>query len=131
MMYTFPNHYPTDCPPQPHNEMCGTYYRLAKNKNISDPKHFMSYYEEKRMIKLEDTNPCSRRALSMFKDYEDAVIMSKQIPTLGKYVARLDLTGGHGVVCKDGFASGSHHDWWLPNNVNACNYCSKIEGPVF
>jgi len=128
--YTFPSHYPDNCPPLPHNEMCGIYYRLAINNNKSDPKHFRSYYEEKRRIKEEATEPCKRRALSIFGDYNDAVIILKQIPTLGKYIAHLDLTGGHGVVQKDGCGLESHHGWWVPNGVNPCDYCSKIEGPI-
>ena len=128
---TFPSHYLPNCPPQPYDEKCGTYYRLVKNGNKSDSSHFKSYYEENKKPKLEDTKSCSRRAVSMFKNIEEAIILSKQIPTLGKYVARLNLTGGHGVVREENsYSFKTHHNWWVPNGVNAQNFCSDIRGPV-
>lgn len=128
--YTFPSHYPKNCPPRPREEMCGTYYRVVKNQDKSDPIHFKSHYEMNQQPKLEHTNPCSRRALSMFKIYDDAINLSRQIPTIGKYIALLNLIGGHGVVCNDDCTSNSHHDWWVPIKVNAADFCLKIEGPV-
>ena len=129
--YSFPNHYPNDCPPQPYNEECGRYFRLVKNEVKSDPAHFKSHYEANLRPEYEATKSCSRRALSMFKDYEEAVNLSKQFPNIGKYIAFLDLIGGHGVICEENYCSfKSHHNWWVPTDVNACEFCSHIEGPV-
>lgn len=129
--YSFPSHYPPNCPPQPHNEECGTYYRLVKNDNKLDSAHFKSHYEAKIREDLESTKACSRRAVSMFKEYEEAVNLSKQFPSIGKYIACLNLTGGHGVVCEENYCSfNSHYNWWVPINVNAHDFCSHIEGPV-
>lgn len=110
--------------------MCGTYFRIAKNTNSRDHIHFKSYYEEKRRITWEATKACSRRALSMYKDYYDAINTLKQFKTIGNYIAHLELNGGHGVVSKDGVKTDSHHSWWVPMGVNPCDYCSKIEGPI-
>lgn len=83
------------------------------------------------MEKLEATKACSRRALSMFEDRNEAISLSKQFPAIGKYIACLDLDGGHGVVCEEKYRSfRSHHNWWVPINVNACDFCLHIEGPV-
>jgi hypothetical protein len=126
--YTFPVHYPPNCPPKPHREVCGTYYRLVKNDNKSDPAHFKSHYDVDIKPELESTNACSRRALSMLGDYEEAVNLSKQFRKIGKYVAYLNLTGGHGVVCEENYRSfKSHYNWWVPNGVNAQDFCSHIE----
>ena len=129
--YSFPSDFPLNCPPQPQNDECGMYYRLVKNGDKSDPAHYKSHHEAKIREELESTKPCSRRALSMFKDYYEAVNLSKQFPNIGKYVAHLNLTGGHGVVCEENYCSfKSHHNWWVPIDVNAHNFCSHVEGPV-
>jgi len=129
--YSFPNHYPANCPPQPYNEECGKYYRLVKTRDKLDPIHYKSHYEAKIREDLESTRACSRRALSMFKDYEEALNLARQFPTIGKYIAFLNLVGGHGVVCEENYCSfQSHHNWWVPIKVNAPDFCLKIEGPV-
>jgi len=129
--YAFPNHYPLNCPPQPYNEMRGTYYRLVKNENKSDPSHFKSYYEDNKKPELESTKACSRRAVSVFKDIKEAINLSKQFENIGTYVAILNLKGGHGVVCKEkSFSFKTHHNWWVPDGVNAQNFCSEIRGLV-
>jgi hypothetical protein len=110
--------------------MCGIYYRVVKNSNVADTAHFKSHYEANIMKKLEITDPCSRRAISMFKVYEHAVNISKNYPRKGNYIAYLNLNGGHGVVCNDGCDTYSHHNWWVPSNVNANSFCVKIRGPV-
>ena len=129
MRYTFTG-YPENCPPEPREEMCGTYYRLVRNNNIADPSHFKSHYELNQRLDLEDSDPCSRRALSMFKEYDQAVNLSKNYPKLGKFIACLNLNGGHGVVCKDECKYVGHHNWWVPSGVVAADFCPKIEGPV-
>lgn len=128
MGYTFPSDYPKDCPPEPRNEeLSGTYYRVVPNSNKTDSHHFKSQHELGQMKKLELTEACGRRAVSMFSDYKEAVALSKQVPTLGKYVACLILKGGHGIVHKDHSGFGkTHHDWWIPIGVNPTQYCSEI-----
>lgn len=129
--YTFPSHYPPNCPPQPYDEKCGTYYRLVKNGNKSDPVHFKSHYEKGERKDLEDKKPCSRRAVSVFKNFDDANILSKLFPKKGKYVAILNLTGEHGVVCDENHKPfKTHHNWWVPNGVNAQNFCFTIRGSI-
>lgn len=130
MSLTFPEHYPDNCPPLPHNSMSGTYYRIVKNDKISDPIHYKSHYELNLRTDLEGCSACSRRALSILSKNEEAVSRLKNHPKLGKYIARLELTGKHGIVCKDGRVLNSHHNWWVPIGVKASRFCVKIEGPV-
>lgn len=129
MSYTFPG-YPRNCPPEPYDEMCGTYYRVVRNSDRTDPTHFKSHYETGERLDLEASDPCSRRAISMFKERERAVGLSRNFPNKGKFIARLVLSGGHGVVCKAEHDLNSHHNWWIPNGVNAAGFCPRIEGPV-
>lgn len=128
MRYTFPSDYPSDCPPEPcDEELPGTYYRVVRNSDRGDPIHFKSQQELGHMKHLELTEGCGRRAVSLFSDYGEAVALSKQVPTLGKYIACLSLKGGHGVVHKDNSGWGkTHHDWWIPIGVNPTKYCSEI-----
>ena len=130
--YIFPSHYPKDCPPKPHNGKNGTYYRLVINNNKSDPLHFKSYYEGNTKPHLELNKACSRRALSIFKDNEEVINLSKQFKPLGKFIATLDLKGGHGVVHEEpSYAHKTHHNWWVPMGVIAQNFCLKIQGPIY
>lgn len=123
--YTFPSEWPDNCPPEPHNEMCGIYYRLAKSKDKSDPKNFKSHHELGLKQDMEQIDPCGRRGLSMNATVDDLINLWKMYPRIGKYIAFLNLSGGHGVVAKVG--RNSHHNWWVPNGVAANSYCSKIE----
>ena len=129
--FSFPNHYPPNCPPKPHQGLKGEYYRLVKNGDILDETHFKSYYETNRMPKLEATKACSRRGVSVFKAQNETIILSKQFPRIGKYIAHLNLNGGHGVVCYENYHPfKTHFNWWVPTGVNACDYCLKSEGPI-
>lgn len=127
--YIFPSHYPSGCPPQPQQELCGTYYRLFKNNRSTDPSHYKSYYE--LGINTNRFNPCARRALSIFSERNDAINLSKNFPILGKYVATLNLNGGHGIICNNGNRRRkSHCDWWVPIGICPANYCTCVEGPL-
>jgi hypothetical protein len=126
--YTFPSHFPEDCPPKPYQENRGTYYRLVADKDKSNPVHFKSYHELGRMKHLEKTDACGRRAVSVLALYHEVVALSINFQNLGKYVATLELKGGHGVIHND-VDNGeyqSHHNWWIPLGVNAAAYCTKI-----
>lgn len=70
--YTFPSDYPRNCPPLPHNEMCGTYYRVAVNKNKLDRTNrtnYASHYDRNLRPNLESTRACNRCAVSIFAIY--------------------------------------------------------------
>lgn len=126
--YTFPSHYPPGCPTPPHTPNSGTYYRLVKNDNPLDPNHYKSHYETGERPDLESKEPCGRRAVSVFKDIDDAILLWQLFPTKGKYVAVLNLNGGHGVVKNvphNPFKT--HHNWWVPNGVSAQNFCNDIK----
>lgn len=129
MGYTFPSHYPDGCPPEPcDEELPGTYYRVVCNSDKNDPINFKSQHELNLMPHLEATEACGRRALSMFKDRQEAIALSKLIPTIGKYVACVVLEGKHGVVHKNDSAWGkTHHDWWVPLGVDALKCCTEIK----
>lgn len=124
--YTFTG-YPPDCPPQPHSEKCDSYFRVVKNSNANDPNNFRSHFETGER---QDAPECARRSLSMYLKKEDAVGLSKNWPTKGRYIARLDLKGGHGLVRGGKNSKNSHHDWWVADGVVATDFCKSIEGPI-
>jgi hypothetical protein len=126
--YKFPPHFPENCPPEPFQENCGIYYRLVRDKVRSNPVHFKSHYELGRMKHLEKKDACGRRAVSVLALYHEIIALSINFENLGKYVATLELKGGHGVVRND-VEKGkyqSHHNWWVPLGINAAAYCTKI-----
>ncbi|MGH9879683.1 MAG: hypothetical protein ACRD5H_18800, partial [Nitrososphaerales archaeon] len=71
---------------------------------------------------------CGRCALSMFKDKSDVVFYCTQYPIIGRFIAEMRLTGGHGWVRRD--SNRSHHSWWVPTNVCPSNFCHEIEPVV-
>ena len=123
--HSFPSHYPRNCPPKPFEERCGRYYLVVRNLEKENSEHYKSFHETNRAVWLESTKACDRRSLSMFADRNDAINLSLQFPGKGKYIAVLDLNGGHGVVRKD--SRKSHHSWWIPIGVIPANFCSNIE----
>lgn len=127
--YTFPSHFPHDCPPNPQEELPGIYYRVVPSETLSNRENFQSHFELNLRPDLEDSEPCSRRAVSMFGSYASAVNLSKQYPNKGKFIASLNLNGGHGIVHKsENNKWRSHHNWWLPNGIDPTHYCTEIKG---
>jgi hypothetical protein len=135
MGYNFPPEWPKGCPPEPHDEKCGQYYRIVRTTDKLDPNHFKSQHEEKIMLQKEETEGCSRRAVSIISTFDGAANMLRSHPQLikklGCFVAKLDLIGGHGVVHedKDNKWQG-HHDWWVPIGVNPNDFCTNISEVV-
>lgn len=128
MGYTYPSHYPPNCPPPPHDGIQGTFYKVVKNMNKSDPNHFKSQYELHEMEHLEDTEACERRSVSILSSYDEAVRLSQQYQKKGKCIARIDLTNGHGVIHHTpNKMLATHHDWWIPIGIDPCICCIEIK----
>jgi hypothetical protein len=127
--YIFPDYFGLNCPPKPHEDNSGVYYRVVKNANCADPLHFKSHYELGKMPRLEKTNPCGRRGVSMCGKKEHAQSILDALPEKGDYIATLDLNGGHGVVQGHTGIDASHYNWWIPNGIERNSFCKRIEGP--
>lgn len=129
--YTFPSHYPDNCPPEPHAELPGHYHRMVLKSNIIRKRDFKSPYEKNRKGSQNKYNTCEGRAVSLFKDIEDAKYILLQHPGMNyRFIAKIYLPGNHGVIhhtpngsCK------SHHDWWIPKEVDPTSYEYEIIGP--
>lgn len=126
------SYYPPDCPPQPFDEHPGTYFRMIKEKNGPRPKDFHSPFERKMNKEMEASNPCGRRGISIFSRIDDAKMVILQTPSFPyRYIIKLKLTGGHGVILPSPINENSHADWWLPVGVTPLSFCTNsIEGPI-
>jgi len=125
MTYTWPIHYPSNCPPDPHTELVGNYYRLVYC-NILRKRDFLSRYERN---KKEDT--CLKRSISLFSEIQDAKSILLQYPKFRyRYIAKIHLPGKHGIIHKTSQNNNSHHEWWIPINIDPMHYsCNSITGP--
>jgi len=129
MAYTFPSHFPPNCPPHPHNGMDGVYYRVVKNANCEDMSHFRSHYELGTMPHMEKRDRCGRKGVSLCGKKEHAQSILDALPEKGDFIATLGLSGGHGVVQGHTNIDKSHYNWWIPDGVNRNSFCKRIEGP--
>jgi hypothetical protein len=125
MEYIWPPDYPKNCPTNPQKEMPGVYYRMILRSNEIRLKDFNSRY-----IKNGIDNTCSNRSISIFSDIEDAKNVLYQSPRFYyRYIVKLELVGNHGIIHYTPYNNNSHHDWWIPENVNPLEYCHEIQGP--
>lgn len=127
MTYTFPPHFPNNCPPQPHTGIAGIFYKVVKNMDKSDPTHFKSQYDLGEMAHLEPSEGCGRRSVSILASRDEAVRLSQQYQQKGKFIAQVNLSNGHGVIHHSPTKNLlSHHDWWIPDGVMANTCCVDI-----
>jgi len=108
------------------------YFKVVRNTNKSDPDHFKSQYQLGEMPHLEHTEACGRRSVSILASYDEAVRASQQYQRKwGKCIAYIDLTVGHGVVhISPTRTLLTHHDWWVPDGVDANSYCTDIKDRI-
>ena len=125
MTYTYKG-YPSGCPPDDCDDCKGTYYRLCTNDDVSDPKHYKSYFQ---LGKRRDSDDCEARALSLRCTKEQAISLIDMMGDgIGRYILVLELNGGHGDMRLSRSSSG-HCNWWVPDTVQAMSYVHHVEGP--
>jgi hypothetical protein len=130
LRFGYPNHYPSGCPPDPYTELPGSYYRMIRGPDKAEAADFQSYFERNWRPQDERTQPCQRRAVSIFSKEADAVATLKQFPNLPfRYILKLRLSGSHGIVHRSSANGGSHHDWWIPLGVEPLRMGEEVSGP--
>ncbi len=119
--------YPFNCPPNGATELSGIYHRAIKHESPF-PEDFFSPFIRNTHPNLDD---CERRAISIDNSIDDTIRAIGQMPALGKYVAILELNGGHGLIQKAPSRKRKGHcNWWIPNHVGPVQFVSKIFGPI-
>ena len=126
MLYNWPKDYPKNCPDDL-KENPGKYYRCIKN-NRAIINDFYSPYQLGKP-RIHSSNICENRSISIFSNIDDAINVIHQYPNFSKkFVVELNLRGNHGVIHRSPNNDNSHHDWWIPDNVNPLMYCGNIQG---
>ena len=117
-----PSHFPSNCPPLPHSENPGVYYRLVEDaRNLSD-RDFKSFAELGRVSRTPAAL-CRDCSVSLFDSSERARNFLLNQPDFGqRQIARVNLAGNHGVVHKTDPRSG-HIDWWVPEGTSPRSFC--------
>lgn len=124
MQYIWPSDYPKNCPTPPLTEKPGVYYRMILKSDKVRPRDFKAKYK-----KNNNGNICLNRSISIFSDIKDAENVLFQYQNFYyRNIVKLELNGNHGIIHKTPNNNNSHHDWWIPDNVNPLNYCHEIKG---
>jgi hypothetical protein len=121
--YTFPSHYPPNCPPSGCGENPGVYYRLVNCLDSVSRLDFLSDYDVGRRVKLEAISPCVRRCVSIFSAVDSIASVRSQFPNLPRFIAELRLNGHHGLI---GSNRSQHHNWWIPEGVEPSSFVVRI-----
>ena len=122
----YPN-YPPGCPPNPRHDGRGTFYRAVK---LKDQPRDRDFYSPARMREGEDMEPCEREAISIFSSLSDAASALKLMRGHPRrYVAELHLKGDQGVIRASPGELQSHHEWWIPADVDPKRYVVVTHGP--
>ena len=104
--------------------MPNTYYRLVRFPDHVRRRDFLSPYDRHRHLDLEATRPCYRRSISLYSDAADSIHFRDLYPNLPQFIAQIKLPGGHGLIehTPSDVDGQSHHDWWIPNNLDPCQF---------
>ncbi|MGA9379022.1 MAG: hypothetical protein WBV73_09660 [Phormidium sp.] len=112
----WPEHFPSDCPPENAKNAFGEVYRLI-NHDSPSPDDFRSWREENRNKQCpEGMTECQVCGISVFTDKADADRVIKRIPRFRRAKPALgQLTAELGVILHTpSRLSQSHHTWWIP-----------------
>jgi hypothetical protein len=118
--FTFPSHYPENCPPDVNDAIFGIFYRIVYYQDRIRRKDFLSRYEKSKINYLDKNFNCEQRATSLFREKGDAEDVLKNHPRMHtRCIAQINIPIDYGVIdhCPDE-GRLSHHNWWIPNEVN-------------
>lgn len=118
-MYSWPLHYPDQCPPIDAAALSGQVFRFINKKNPTN-YDFTSHYERDPDGIWHDQ--CQARGLSVYKSYEHCLLMRAAVPALRKkLLAVATITGSVGVIANTPSRNcDGHYTWWCcvsPNEV--------------
>lgn len=121
-----PSHFPSNCPPLPHDENRGTYFRLIGTSANPTDADFQSFAELGRISRGQGAR-CKDCAISLFDTVERARNFLSNQPEFGqRRIGRVVLPGTHGVVHLTDPRSG-HVEWWIPAGVSARSFFDRVE----
>lgn len=109
---------PKYCPPADVKECNGDYYRIA-NGNPATSSDFFSQrrMQPDKVFKGNGVDECIARAISLFKDKEDAQKRLKLPKFRHSVIAVVRLEPKDGVMKKT--FRDSHYSWWRSTDFNA------------
>ena len=126
---------PEGCPKEPHDENPAMYYRVVSSYPDPAADDFKSESEKGNNPDYGSVGQkCSRCAVSLMKELVDAKRLMNRHRMLSpnQYVAEVHLTGGHGVVKPTVSPTyPSHHNWWIPVDVDPFGYKIHVLGDQF
>jgi hypothetical protein len=131
----FSNLCPEGCPPEPHDENVGMYYRIVTSYPDPSVEDFMSEAEKGNCPDYGSVGRrCNLCGVSLMKELTDAkrLMNRHQMLSPNQYVAEVHLTGGHGVVRQTHSSTyPSHHNWWIPVGVDPFQFRIHVLGERF
>jgi len=127
-MYSWPEHYPPQCPPQAATQASGVVYRFIDGR-IPSEGDFLSHHERQPDKKWEPME-CQARGLSILRTLDDCNTMRKGIPALRKKrIAEGTLASTDGlIVPTPSNLCNGHCTWWrhkAPKEV--CSYFTILD----
>lgn len=120
-MYTWPTHFPSQCPPEEALEVSGRIFRLI-SKDGPKEFDFKSHYE-REPAGGRTGSECISRGLSVLRSYQDCEVLKKAVPALRKkLVAEAQLESGVGLIGETpSYSCAGHCTWWRSITVEeAC-----------
>jgi len=123
---SFPQDWAPGCPPSDSVSAHGVVYRIVVS-NPCQESDFLSFDEEKRVLRSLPPCPCMPLGLSVFPDKEDAAYMSRKMPRLGKFLTRGNLSPADGVTKLTAGQRPSHTTWWPSCECVRLDLFSEVE----
>ena len=127
-MFTWPQHYPHQCPPEEADVYSGLLFRFI-NRPHPTLKDFQSYYDLKP-DKDWNGKECQARGLSVYKTVEDCRDVAIKVPGLRKkQIAIGTINDSCGLLAHTpSTTSERHFTWWIPTtHSNICAMFEKLE----
>lgn len=103
---SFPDYFPSCCPPENSILADGEVFRIIKNETLTD-EDFLTHHELGLAVTAD---PCKRCSVSVFDSFQNASHLQKLRPKLGNAIAKGNLTQTAGKI-SDANKHG-HIDWW-------------------
>lgn len=131
MDYSWPEHYPENCPPEEADSRPGTYFRCISGNDVTE-EDFESNYDMNLRRDMERTNPCARRSTSIWSTFKGArriLDLWPQFPS--RCIAEVGLDGRCGQLKRSkGKERREHYHWWIPTNIDPCHFATgEVSGP--
>ena len=129
--FTWPAHFPVDCPPAEASIVNRDFYRVVKT-DPPQPTDFRSIYESdlvraRKFVEEGHLSKCETTGLSVYTDISDALGCARKYPRLGKNIALLSLTPDSGMeIHSQSRDYESHHTWWKPEGFDPIHHCRVV-----